>query len=310
MALVNAYNGYSLDMLDLDLTREATDGYSHEILSNITDVYGVTYPTVYQSDMNINGTYVRDFFAGNFSTDASGAVTGGTVNAFYEYVWNGSTWNLRDSVRNFSYSSVGFYNAVFSGTQSATDWIEVNLLSGNDTVTGSTGNDTLYGGIGNDVIVGGEGTDTAEYMGPRSDYTISRNTDGSISVVDNGSIYSDGADTLYNITYLQFSDQTDSVSRLLPPPSSTGSADIFFQNGGSITDWVMQNGQYAGGNVLSTAAAGWNVVGTGDFIGNGADDILLQKRWHRSRLDYTEWPICRREHSDHCRCWLGCRRHR
>jgi uncharacterized protein YukJ len=38
----------------------------------------------------------------------------------------------------------------------------------------------------------------------------------------------------------------------------------------------MQNGKYETGNVLTTAAAGWNVVGTGDFTGNGTDDILLQ----------------------------------
>jgi hypothetical protein len=38
----------------------------------------------------------------------------------------------------------------------------------------------------------------------------------------------------------------------------------------------MQNGQYAGGNVLSTNAAGWKVVGTGDYNGDGTSDILLQ----------------------------------
>ena len=98
--------------------------------------------------------------------------------------------------------------------------IEVNLISGNDTVTGSTGNDILYGGIGNDLINGGGGVDTAEYMGPRSDYSISRNADGSISVVDEGSPYHDGSDTLYGISYLQFSDQTDAISSLFSPSSA------------------------------------------------------------------------------------------
>ena len=38
--------------------------------------------------MNINGTLYGDTFAGNFSTDASGAVTGGTVSEYSESVWN------------------------------------------------------------------------------------------------------------------------------------------------------------------------------------------------------------------------------
>jgi hypothetical protein len=39
---------------------------------------------------------------------------------------------------------------------------------------------------------------------------------------------------------------------------------------------LMENGQYSGGNILSTAAAGWTVVGTGDFTGSGTSDVLLQ----------------------------------
>jgi hypothetical protein len=38
----------------------------------------------------------------------------------------------------------------------------------------------------------------------------------------------------------------------------------------------MKDGAYQSGNVLTTGAAGWNVVGTGDFTGGGTDDVLLQ----------------------------------
>jgi hypothetical protein len=41
-------------------------------------------------------------------------------------------------------------------------------------------------------------------------------------------------------------------------------------------DWILKDGQYTGGNVLSTNASGWNVVGTGDYNGDGTSDILLQ----------------------------------
>ena len=169
MATVNAYNGYNFNILNTNLSNEAYYGTSRTIYSNITDVYGTTYPSVYSVDMNINGTQYRDFFAGNFSTNASGAVTGGTVSAYYEYIWNGYSWALANSLRDFSYSAVAFYNAALSGLQSSTIQIAVNVLSGNDTVTGSTGNDVLYGGIGNDVINGGGGIRITLYMGNRSD---------------------------------------------------------------------------------------------------------------------------------------------
>jgi hypothetical protein len=38
MAMVNANNGYALNMLNLNLSNETTYGYSDQILSNITDV--------------------------------------------------------------------------------------------------------------------------------------------------------------------------------------------------------------------------------------------------------------------------------
>ena len=81
-------------------------------------------------------------------------------------------------------------------------------------INGSTGNDILYGGIGNDVINGGGGIDTAVYMGNRSDYAILRKTDGSTSVVDKNYNINDGTDTLYNVTYLKFMDQTVAVNSL------------------------------------------------------------------------------------------------
>ena len=192
----------------------------------------MTYPTGYSVDMNINGTYYRDQFAGNFTTAASGAVTGGTVSLYEEYIYSPATatWNLTASLTNFSYSAVDVYNAALSGSQNPTLYIEAAVMSGNDGVYGSTGNDILYGGIGNDLINGGGGVDTAEYMGPRSDYSISRNADGSISVVDDGSPYHDGSDTLYGISYLQFSDQTDAISSLFSPSSAGGNQSIAVQD--------------------------------------------------------------------------------
>jgi hypothetical protein len=46
------------------------------------------------------------------------------------------------------------------------------------------------------------------------------------------------------------------------------------QNGGTVVDWMMKDGAYQSSNVLTDGAAGWNVVGTGDFTGTGTDDVL------------------------------------
>jgi hypothetical protein len=73
----------------------------------------------------------------------------------------------------------------------------------------------------------------------------------------------------------------------VPPPmdfTGDGTSDVLLQNGGTVVDWIigtivdwlMQNGQYSSGNVLTFGAVGWQVVGTGDFTGNGTDGVLLQ----------------------------------
>jgi hypothetical protein len=55
-----------------------------------------------------------------------------------------------------------------------------------------------------------------------------------------------------------------------------GTSDVLLQNGGTVVDWLMENGQYSSGSVITTGAAGYSVVGTGDYYGVGSDDILLQ----------------------------------
>jgi hypothetical protein len=213
MAIVNAYNGYSLDMLNVNLSNEVTYGVSQSIPSNIA-LNGTTYPSAYSVELNVYGNRYLDIFAGNFSATASGVVTGGTVSAYWEYAWDGSSWVLANSVTGFLYSAVDFYNAAVSGVKSRTTQIEVNVLSGNDVINGSSGNDALYGGIGNDIISGGGGIDVAVYIGNRGDYTVARNSDGRTVVIDRNQSTKDGADILSNLSYLSFKNQTVAVSSL------------------------------------------------------------------------------------------------
>jgi hypothetical protein len=84
----------------------------------------------------------------------------------------------------------------------------VDLFLGNDIAQGGVGSETFKGGRGDDTIRGGGGSDTAVFSGARVNYTISRNLDGSITVVDanpNG----EGADKLTDIRFAKFADTTE-----------------------------------------------------------------------------------------------------
>jgi hypothetical protein len=59
--------------------------------------------------------------------------------------------------------------------------------------------------------------------------------------------------------------------------TGSGTSDILLQNGGNLTDWLINNGSFSSSNAITTGLpAAWSVVGTGDFTGNGTADILLQ----------------------------------
>jgi serralysin len=75
--------------------------------------------------------------------------------------------------------------------------------SGNDTIIGNDANNTITGGAGNDTIDGGAGLDTAVFSGNRSLYTLTGLGGTSVRVAG-----PDGTDTLTNVEYLQFADQT------------------------------------------------------------------------------------------------------
>ncbi|MBX3578903.1 MAG: hypothetical protein KF723_17025 [Rhizobiaceae bacterium] len=78
--------------------------------------------------------------------------------------------------------------------------------SGVDTYTGTAFDDIITGAGENDILDGGGGDDTAIFSGNFADYTITKNADGSITVVG-----ADGTDTLRNIEQLQFDDQTSAA---------------------------------------------------------------------------------------------------
>jgi len=90
---------------------------------------------------------------------------------------------------------------------------------GDDQFTGNTANNQITGNGGDDTINGGDGNDTVIFSGRYADYTISGTS--TITVVD-GTSDRDGTDTLTNVEFLQFSDQTYNLSSGFLTENSTG----------------------------------------------------------------------------------------
>jgi Ca2+-binding RTX toxin-like protein len=79
---------------------------------------------------------------------------------------------------------------------------------GDDDLMGRSGDDFLRGGSGDDTIWGESGVDVAAYSGSFADCTISKQADGSYSIVDHRTGSFDGTDVLIGIEYAQFADRT------------------------------------------------------------------------------------------------------
>jgi hypothetical protein len=164
---------------------------------------------------------------------------------------------------------------------------------GNDRVDGGTGADQLFGEGGNDIITGGTGSDSIDggtgsdaalFSGARSNYFVR-------SFVSGGQTFTqvtaasgvDGSDTLLNIETLGFSNGAFGLAgiqqNLVSNMDGSLHDDVLFQN--SATGQVAYVNMTAGSagsfvNVLGSLPAGWRLVGSDDFTGDGRADALVQ----------------------------------
>jgi len=155
---------------------------------------------------------------------------------------------------------------------------------GNDVLYGGPGDDQLFGGIGNnlmvggpgddtfhseggsDLIDGGPGTNTVEFPGSRSAATVVRTGEG--ATVKIGPI----TDTLFNIRFLHFADQTiDLASDLVVIDTAT---DVAIDAAGAP-----YTGPVAGltQQYINTGSANLNVAVSNDnwFIHTGAGEDAI-----------------------------------
>lgn len=198
-----------------------------------TDIYTLTGNLADYSVKDLgNGSYeIRDMRAG--APDGTDLVRDIEIFQFAN-----ATLNLRDTLAN------SFYRV--SGTDAA------------ESLGGSIGRDRFYGAGGDDHIWGGVGADTAVYSGALTDYAVTRNADGTLTIRDlrgpSSTVPRDGTDTVRDIENFQFSDTTVSSSQLLARAySHVGTAAAETLNGTAYDD-VMLAG--AGNDRIWGGAAG------------------------------------------------------
>ena len=215
----------------------------------------------------------------------SGSTTGAVVESFdaansNRLTFSGSTLTIdptNNLANNTSYFVTFASGAVkdtagnaYAGTSSydfqttpLAQGVTVAGTSGNDVLSGTQNRDVIQGLAGNDTIDGGSNVDTAIVSGLRAAYTTTQTSTGVWSVVG-----PDGTDTLRNIEYLKFDDQT---MRLLPGTGTT----VNFQTDSPAT--FMSGIRDFDGNDIG-ASSGWKRIGAVDVNGDGDIDQIFVNR--------------------------------
>lgn len=198
------------------------------ILGGKADVYdgrgGIVTGKIYLAtgdDVAFGGDGSETFLSGkgkNFIDGGAGA------DALSFKIYSAATVDLRitaeqqtgsdswDTIRNIE-SLIGSSEADdFTGNGVANT---LDGAEGADKLSGLEGGDRLIGGAGSDILDGGEGSDTAVFSGKFSDYTITNNADGSLTIVDNRAS-GDGADKIIDVEFALFSDRVFELSYEMP----------------------------------------------------------------------------------------------
>ena len=106
-------------------------------------------------------------------------------------------------------------------------------LMGSNIKSSTAGNDSLTSSSNNELFDGGAGTDTVIFTGKFSNYSFTR-TSTFIDLDDQRTSSNDGTDTLSNIEYIQFADQTVEESKVDVVKTYSGNfSDYKFYNKGN-----------------------------------------------------------------------------
>jgi len=179
---------------DISRTESIIKFYLYEVDEKIGTGPNFSNTTADQGAPGFNERYYL-----NENSSAQEAVTAGTYDTgLAHYLAEGKDEGLKTFAH---YTKVYGY----SGNDN------IVLREGNETAYGYAGDDSIEGGAGNDIIDGGAGLDTAIYKDSSSNYELTANDDGTLSVVHSSSsegATNEGKDTLTSIEKMQFSDKT------------------------------------------------------------------------------------------------------
>jgi hypothetical protein len=159
--------------------------------------------------------------------------------------------------------------ATFTKTLTVNDLNELSGTTGKDTVTSTSKNDYLDGGTETDTLI---------YSGKFSNYSFTRGTN-TLQISDQRTTgTTDGTDTLKNIEYIQFSDQTVEESKV----------DVVKTYSGNFSDYKFYN---KGSGIYKVKASSesdkLNFFKSGEVKDEGSGDIVLtfQSQDENFRLD-------------------------
>jgi serralysin len=169
-------------------------------------------------------------------------------------------------LRQGSFSNVG---GMVGNVSIALGVVIENALggSGNDWIVGNSADNRIDGQGGNDLLDGGLGVDTVIFSGVRSDYTIVWN--GAEGIVTGLG----AQDTLRNVEFLQFADQTVAAAPVGPIQVSGDITNDFIQ--GSIHGDTLDG--LGGDDVIDGGLGGDDLRGgrgNDEVRGGGGDDVI------------------------------------
>ncbi|RZT11247.1 Hemolysin-type calcium-binding repeat-containing protein [Duganella sp. CF402] len=198
---------YTTGKLTLNLEDGNADDSSGFIdhLTNIERISG----TAGFGDVITGRADTNETLYGNGGNDTLDGGVGGSDTTGYSFIAPGAGGVQVNLALGTSSGPDG--NDVLSNFENVEGSINNDTLTGDDGANilwGGDGDDLLIGAGGNDTLVGGAGNDRAVFSGNRSDYTLTTQDNGDVTVQDNRGGSPDGTDTVRGVKYLQFADTT------------------------------------------------------------------------------------------------------
>ncbi|WP_269617152.1 pre-peptidase C-terminal domain-containing protein [Prochlorococcus marinus] len=201
---LNYIKAFTLSVQDVNETPSNISLSSSSFNENIS--LNSIVATLSTSDVDSSDTHTYSLVSGAGDGDNSAFTLDGSnlkINSSPDYETK-STYKIRIKTTDASNET---YTKSFS--------LSVNDLNEfTATISGSSSNNNLTSTSSNDSIDGLGGTDTVTFSGKFSDYSFTRGTD-TLQIADQRTTgTTDGTDTLKNIEYIQFSDQTVEESKV------------------------------------------------------------------------------------------------